>query len=160
MSSSLAAHIRRESLSNLVINLLINGGLAYWLLHEHPAIFAWGENGYGPDLLLTGFLLSFIISAIFIWMHRAKRAKGVWPGLNSDEQGWARHLPTNTWLAAVCFGVIGLTVAAPVLLAVLWLAQIQSLTPLQYALLKGIWAGVLAALLVPAAIRLGLRQSS
>lgn len=154
MSTSLSAHIRKETL----VNLVINGGLAYWLLHKHPELLAWGENGYGPDLLITGFLLAAIISAIFIAMHRRKRAKGDLEGLAGAEQGWVRHMPANTWLAAGVFGLIGLLVAAPLLLAILWVLGIESLVPLHYAMIKGLWAGLLAALLVPPAIRLGLRQ--
>lgn len=158
MSATLSAHIRKESLVNLAINLLINGGLAYWLLHEHPELLAWGEHGYGPDLLITGFLLAAIISVIFIAMHRRKRVKGELPGLSVAEQGWVRHLPGNPWVAGVVFGLIGLLIAAPLLLGLLWLSGVQALSPLHYALIKGIWAGVFAALVVPPAIRLGLRQ--
>ncbi len=55
-------------------------------------------------------------------------------------------------------GVLGAAIAAPALLAVLTLLGIDSLQPLHYAVIKGVWAGVLAGIVVPIAINQGLRK--
>ena len=43
---------------------------------------------------------------------------------------------------------------------VLVLLPVPPFEPLAYALFKGVWAGILAALVVPPAIRIGLRATS
>ena len=156
---ALQRYIRGESIKNLFINIVINAAIAWWLLKDVAAISAWGEKGYGPDLIITAFLLSAIISGIFIALHRRKRNSGIFAGLPAQTSGLAARLPFNPWLAALALGLIGVVCAVPPLLAVFALLDIQTLETSHYALVKGVWAGILAALLVPQAIRHGLRDN-
>lgn len=157
MSEHIQKHIRKETWINIIINVLLNGGLAWWLLHDKGLLSPWGEHGYGPDLVITGFLLSGIIAAIMIALHRRKLNRGDLPALVLADNHWLNRMPRNLWLSALAFGLAGALVAAPMLLAALYLLGLTALSPLSYALIKGLWAGALAAAVVGGAIRLGLQ---
>ncbi|MFK7731767.1 MAG: hypothetical protein AB8B48_09150 [Pseudomonadales bacterium] len=150
--------IKAETRKNIVINLVLNGLIAYFLMRQYSSLSAWGENGYGPDLLITGFILSAILGAIFIGVFRRKRERGELTPGGETGQSLAWLLPYNPWLAALLMGILGALIAAPILLAILALLGVESLQPLHYALIKGVWAGMLAGAVVPIAIKQGLRR--
>ena len=156
---SLQEHIRSETQKNFVINLILNAGIAYAVFHSFTQISAWGDNGYGRDLFLTGFLLAALLGGIFIALHRRKRDRQEILLQGNEGQALARLMPYNPWLAGIWFGVLGAAVAAPLLLGLLALLDVHMLTPALYATIKGFWAGALAAVVVPTAIRQGLRAA-
>lgn len=156
---SLTEHISSETRKNVVINVILNVSIAYAMLHSLAQVGAWGEHGYVKDLILTGFLLSALLGGIFIAMHRRKRDRQEFLLQGDEGQTLARFIPYNPWLAATWLGILGAVVAAPFLIGLFILIGIELLTPLAYALIKGIWAGNLAAIIVPIAIRQGLRTA-
>ncbi len=163
MSNSTHQHaikneISSETRKNIVINLVLNGLIAYFLMRQNTLLTAWGEHSYGPDLLITGFILSALLGAIFIGLFRRKRDKAELLPVGHEGLSLAWLLPYNQWLAALVMGFLGAAIAAPVLLAILALLGIDSLQPLQYAVIKGVWAGTLAGVVVPVAINQGLRS--
>lgn len=155
--TSLKLHIRHESRKNFIINFFLNAGIAYGTLHSLSEVSAWGEHGYGKDLLLTGFLLSAILTGIFIAIYRRKRDSDEFNTAGREGQALAWLLPFNPWLAALVFGVLGVILAVPPLLGLLALLEVNIMSPVQYALIKGVWAGLLAWLIIPLAIHQGLR---
>lgn len=152
--------IRHETTKNIVINLLMNAAIAYAMFYNTLELPLWGETGFGKDLLITGFLLSAILGVIFIISTRRKVSRGeVKPAAyNLQQCSWL--FPYNPWLAGAVMGVLGCIIAAPLLIVLLSLLSIETLSPLSYAIIKGIWAGLLAGLVVPLAILQGLRQHS
>ena len=78
--TALNQHIRKETLTNFVINLVLNAGIAYALFRGVEQIGPWGEQGYVMDLMITGLLLSAILGGIFIGMSRRKRTARLVPG--------------------------------------------------------------------------------
>ncbi len=151
-------HIRSETKKNFVINVLLNATIAYATLGGLSEISTWGEHSYGRDLILTAFLLSAILSGVFIGMYRRKRRMGDVTATGTEGQALAWLLPYNPWFTAPWIGILGATISVPPLLGLLALMEIDTLAPLSYALIKGIWAGVLAAIIVPIAILQGLRS--
>jgi hypothetical protein len=156
-TSALEKHIRRESITNFVINFALNGGIVYGTMGSTTPLQTWGSEGIWTDLLITSFLLAGIITAIFMWMGRRQGRSGKFSQLAGAELGLAAHLPVGPALATLVFALFGMLVAAPVLLLVLGVLQIEVFTLVQYAIVKGVWTGVLAAFLVPIAFRHGLR---
>jgi hypothetical protein len=57
------------------------------------------------------------------------------------------------------FGLLG-TLLSALLLAAMLVLQVPPLSPATYAVMKGIGAGILAALIVPPAILVGLRKAA
>ncbi len=156
---SVQDHIRNETKKNFVINVALNAAIAYATLRGLSEVRTWGEHGYGKDLIITGFLLSAILSGIFIGLFRRKRNKGDVVPAGTEGQALAWLLPYNPWIAAPWIGILGATLSVPPLLVILALLDISTLSPLSYAVIKGIWAGVLAAIIVPIAILQGLRTA-
>lgn len=153
------SEITSETRKNIVINLVLNGLIAYFLMRRYSSLTAWGDNGYGVDLLITGFILSGLLGAIFIGLFRRKRDRAELIPTGHEGRSLAWLLPYNPWLAALVMGILGAVIAAPILLGALTLIGIDSLQPLHYALIKGVWAGVLAGIVVPIAINQGLRAA-
>lgn len=154
---SVQEHIHGETKKNIIINVVLNAAIAYATLHSLTEISTWGEHGYGKDLIITGFILSTILGGIFIAVFRRKMNKQEIVPIGDEGQNLAWLLPYSPWLAAPWMGILGAAIAAPILIGLLALLDINSLTPLSYSLIKGIWAGALAGLVVPIAIRQGLR---
>ncbi len=157
--STLNQHIRKEALTNFVINVVINAGIAYALFRQVEQIGPWGEKGYVMDLLITGFLLSLILGGIFVGMSRRKRDSGEFTLSGSEGKALAWLIPYNPVLAALWLGALGMALATPHLLGIMFLLELSTLTPAGYALVKGVWAGILAAVIVPIAIRQGFRRA-
>lgn len=156
LTVNLNRHILTETRKSYLTNVGINAGIGYLAFYGVTEVHAWGEGGYGKDVLLTAFLLPAIVSCITIVTHRRKRGDGKFPR-TSDGPAILRQIPYRPWLAALVFGIAGVVLAAPLLLGLLMLLDMTTLTPLCYALIKGGWAGLLVAFLVPCAIRQGLR---
>lgn len=153
-------HIRKETIMNFIINLVLNAGIAYALLGKQAVLNPWGEHGYVMDLLITGFLLSTILGGIFIVMSRRKRDSGDLKPAGHEGQSLSWLLPYNPWLAAPVLGILGAVVAVPLLLGFFFLLEVTSLSPIEYAAIKGIWAALLASVMVPIAILQGLRANN
>ncbi|MDP6977991.1 MAG: hypothetical protein QF570_05230 [Myxococcota bacterium] len=147
------AHVRKSAISNFVTNLVINGALAWWLLSGNASLSAWGEAAYGPDLLITGFLLCAIVAAIVMELSRRQATRGElavaaeqWPALASAS---AR----NRWGLCALAGAAG--ALASLVFALACASLVASLSVPAYAGIKGVWAGVLAAAVVVPATVLG-----
>ncbi len=159
MNASLQSHIRTQSRHNFVINLVLNGAIAWFLLKDKPALTAWGEHGYGADLMITGFLLAALVAVFAMKGHRSKLAKGQHEAVPAAALGaLARVATRNDWSNSLLFGLAGALIGAGTV-GMLMLLPLPPFSPLAYALFKGVWAGVLAALVIPPAIKLGLRAA-
>lgn len=157
MDDEYRGYIRHSAIVNFAINLVINAALVWWLLSEHASLTAFGgAAAYGPDLLITGFLLSMIVSAIVIASNRKKAAKGEMKPVALRSGGFLDAASKRSrWLTCTGFGVAG-TLASAVLL-VLLVAVTASISVSVYAAIKGVWGGLLAAAIVAPATALGLQ---
>ena len=159
MNASLQSHIRTQSRHNFVINLVLNGAIAWFLLKDKPALTAWGEHGYGADLMITGFLLAALVAVFAMKGHRSKLAKGQHEAVPPAALGALACVATrNDWSNSLLFGLAGALIVAGSV-GMLMLLPLPPFSPLAYALFKGVWAGLLAALVIPPAIKLGLRAA-
>ncbi len=148
------AYLRKSVISNFWVNLLINGALSGWIFSGSLPVSAWGESPYGPDLIITGFMLSAILSAIVIEIHRRKAASGELRAAALEAEwlqtaaGWSR------WKISGAIGLFGATTG--LLLAILLSSLADTLSIPLFVALKAIWTGFLAAAIVGPAILLGL----
>ena len=157
-------HIQHEILVCGGSNTIING-LSAWLLMKGGGNLQWsGDNSFAPDVVATAFLLPLIVAFIVIPLQRSKLNNGTLQPINlgpsSFMQSVADRFPAGTAKSAFLFGLIGLLIIAPVTLAGLYLLDVQTISPEYYALFKGIWAGLLAAVLVVPMILIALRGKS
>jgi hypothetical protein len=72
-------------------------------------------------------------------------------------QSFADRFPASTFKSALLFGLVGMCVIAPLTLAGFYLLGVQQVEPLHYAVFKGLWAGLMAGVLVIPMVLLALR---
>ena len=147
--------IRKSAISNFVINVVINAAIAWLLMKQHAALSAWGDPAYGPDLLITGFLLAAIVSAIGLEVHRRKARAGEMEPRADDSPFVRKAGRRSTLVLCLAFGLAGTVVS--LLLALVLATVAGELVTLSYVAIKGIFAGGLAAVLVAPTTRMGLR---
>jgi hypothetical protein len=157
-------HLRHEVLVCGGSNTLFNG-LSAWLLMKGGGNLQWsGDHSFVTDVLATAFLLPFIVGCIVIPLQRSKLSKGklqpIDLGASSLMQSLADHFPANTLKSAVLLGLVGLLIIAPLTLTGLYLFGVQTISPEYYAIFKGIWAGLMASLLVVPMLLIALRENT
>jgi hypothetical protein len=162
MSLPVSANIKKEATINGGLNAVFNG-LIPWFQHNGDGpLPLLGEDGYGMDIGITAFALLFLVSMIVISAQRKKAAKGVVLGFewNTDSglHNVLRHLPHPFWAAGLVFGLFGLLVVTPLTLGPLALMGFTELSPLAYAIFKGLWAGVMAAVMIVPIILVALAR--
>lgn len=155
-------HLKHEALVGGVSNAVFNGLIAWWLLKGGSNLMWSGGNSFVVDILATAFILPFIVALIVIPLQKRKLAKGKIEtmdfGPGSQLQTWVNRLPASTLGNAFYFGLAGICVAAPLPLAGFYLAGIEQIIPLHYAIFKGLWAGSMAAVLVVPMVVSALRS--
>jgi hypothetical protein len=161
MSQQLNRHLRHEALVGGLSNAVFNGGIAWLLLKGGPPMAWSGSSSFVVDIFATAFILPFIVALIVIPMHKRKLAKGkieaMGLGASSQLQSWVNRLPVSTLGNAFCFGLAGMCLAAPPPLIGFFLTGVEQFSPGQYAVFKGIWAGLMAAILVVPMVLSALR---
>ena len=154
-------HLRQEILIGGISNAIFNGLIAWWMLRSGPPLSWGGEPGFAMDIIATGLLLPLIIAAIVIPLQRGKLRRGklraIDLGPSSTIQSIANRMPASTWKSALLFGLFGMCVIAPLTLLGFYLAGVEQVAPVNYAIFKGIWAGLIAALLVVPMVLIALR---
>ena len=154
-------HLKKEAWVGGVSNAIFNGLIAWLLLKSGPALAWGGEHSFAVDVVATAFLLPLIVALIVIPLQRSKLRKGALQpidlGPGSTVQAIANRLPQSTFKAALIFGLAGLCLIAPLTLAGFYLLGVEQVEPVNYALFKGLWAGVMAAILVIPMVLCALR---
>jgi hypothetical protein len=164
--SRLAArqHLRHEVLIGGISNAIFNGLIAWLLLRNGPPLAWGGEHSFAVDIIATALLLPLIVALIVVPLQRSKLRKGrlqaIDLGEGSPVQVFANRFPYATVRSAGVFGLVGLCVIAPLTLLGFFLAGVEQVAPLHYAVFKGVWAGVMAAVLVVPMVLVALRQSA
>jgi hypothetical protein len=155
-------HIRQEVLVSGVSNAIFNGLLAWLLLKSGPALGWSGEHSFVVDVIATGLLLPLIVALIVIPLQRGKLKSGklqpISLGASSAIQSLADRLPAGTFKSACLFGLFGMLVIAPLTLLGFYLVGVEEVSPAEYAIFKGLWAGLMAAVLVIPMVLVALRQ--
>ena len=73
-------------------------------------------------------------------------------------QNYADILPLYKFNSALVFGLLGMCVIAPLTLLAFYLVGVEEVSPLNYAIFKGLWAGLMAAVLVIPMVLSALRS--
>ena len=150
--------------TNGLANTLANGGICWWLIQDKGPVGWWENSNFGGDLLATGFILPFIIALIVIPLHNKKVCSGSLPSVPTDLvprwMVWVLGMPQSVWLRGVLFGLIGVVVFSLPTLGLLALLKVNTFSPAQYALFKGVWAGLVAFILVMPMMTLAMNTAA
>ncbi len=157
------AHIRQEVLVSGISNAIFNGVIAWFLLRRVPALRWSGDHSFAADMMATGLLLPLIIALIVIPLQRGKLNKGVLQPINlgatSSLQSMADRFPASAFKSALLFGVFGIAIISPLTLLGFYLLGVEEMSPAYYAVFKGVWAGIVAAVLVIPMVLIALREA-
>ncbi len=163
MSGTTKDHLKHEALVGGVSNAVFNGIIAWLLMRAGPSLQWGGEHSFAVDVIATALLLPLIVALIVIPLQRSKQKKGKLQAMSLDPesvlQRFANLLPYSTGKSAVMFGLTGMLVIAPVTLLGFYLLGVTEVTPLHYAIFKGLWAGLMAAVLVLPMVLVALRKT-
>lgn len=156
------SHLQHEVMVSGISNFFFNA-LAAWLLLRGGAALRWsGESSFVVDIIATAFLLPFIVALIVIPLQRSKLKKGKLQAIDlgnaSFFQRMANRFPQSVFKSALLFGLIGMLVIAPLTLLGFYIAGVSVVSPTQYAIFKGIWAGLMAAVLAVPMVLIALRN--
>lgn len=161
MTNSARTHLKHEVLVGGISNTIFNGIIAWLLLRNGPALAWGGQHSFAVDVIATALLLPLIVALIVIPLQRSKLRKGklqaISLGAGSAMQSFADRFPASTFKSALLFGLVGMCVIAPLTLAAFYLLGVQQVEPLHYAVFKGLWAGLMAGVLVIPMVLLALR---
>ncbi|MEL0168086.1 MAG: hypothetical protein VW877_08150 [Pseudomonadaceae bacterium] len=156
MSNSIQAHLKTEVTATFIINALLNGGIAWALLHGKSMLTLQGEEGIAVDLVITAFLLCLLLSWITIALQRRKVSSGQFPEVPAERfsalRKVIRYLPDRPFGAALCIGLAGTLVYAAPTITLLSLLGIEQLSVSHYLIFKTLWTGLIAALTCPLAV--------
>lgn len=160
-TKSLASHVKKECVVGFFANALINSWLCYYGFKHIEKVGPWGLQGYLFDLPVTGFALASILTLYIAWIHHRKRHVWTLAAPTNAIERITDRLPQGIWNASLCIGLFGLVFTLVFTLGlalVLWaLSAFVEFSGVDYAVIKGVATGILAALIVvPMGIRRGL----
>ena len=155
---NIAKRIKKEANKNFIINLILNGVIAYLIFKGRSSIPIQGKDGFGVDLFATVVLLSLMLSYIVIAIYRkddsVTRSEFKVPHYHQ----LALWLPSRLWLAALLISVMATVTVFPATLAAFLLVDVHTLSPIHYAVFKAFWTGILAYALTPLSIAYAMQN--
>ena len=154
-------YLHHSATTNGLANALANGLICWWLIKDKGLVTWWGASNFGGDLLATGFVLPFIVTLIVIPVQRGKVRKGKVTAVAQDALPRALKRDSRPCPPRFFSNRLFLVssdarqLLAPTLLA-LFALGVNSFEPAHYAIFKGLWAGLLAFIIVYPMITIGV----
>jgi len=163
MSGDVAVHIRKEAMTNGISNAVFNGLAAWALLKDTEWMPMWGEPSIAIDITATAAILLFIVTLIIIPLNRSKKRKGKAPQFHWDDSKVLhrlyQRLPRGLVARAFCFAAFGIVVVAPISFLPYMVFGVEGMSGPAYAVAKGVWAGIMAAIMCIPMIQIGLADA-
>jgi hypothetical protein len=138
-----------QGVNAFVINVVLNGLIAWLLLRNETILPLWGDGGIGPDLLITAFIMPFAICLIVSTILTRQIASGKLPGLPAVRVPASGLHRRPLILRSVLLGLAGVLGAALPIVALLDLAGANGIDAQHYVIWKALWAGLLALFVSP-----------
>jgi hypothetical protein len=134
-----------------LFNLAFNAAFGWYLFRAHVPVPLWGDPSIGVDILgMLFFLPFFTCLAGTPLINRATRLGKVDKLTIAPEEHWLlRHLPRSLWLRSILIGLACVVALGPISIGVLALLDLHSWTLSAAIPFKGVYAGVLAAIVTP-----------
>lgn len=134
-----------------LFNLVFNAGLGWVVFRGHTPVPLWGDPSLGADILgMLFFLPCFTCLIATPLIKRAAQAGKVDRlTIAPEEHRVLRYLPRSLWLRSGLVGIVCVFAFGPVSLGVLSAMGLHQWTLTDAIWFKGVYAGVLAALVTP-----------
>ena len=136
--------------SSAVFNVLINGGIAWSLFKGEATIPVLGNNpSVVFDGALTLFLLGVLLTAIVTPLARRAAVKKpeLRPARPRAETAVLKWLPNSFLLRCLSLGAVITAVLLPLFLIIFSVLGVESLSPVEYVIFKGIYTGIVGGVL-------------
>lgn len=160
MAADVSRHIRKEAIVNGIANAIFNGVIAWLLLQDTGFMPFWGGAGIAVDIAATAAILLFIVALIVIPLNRRQVRKGSLPAFQWNQDNFLHRLwqrfPSGLLATAFCFALLGILVVAPVSYLPYIMLGIDGMDGSTYAVVKGVWAGIMAGIMVVPMIQIGM----
>jgi hypothetical protein len=141
----------QNTIGAAVVNLAINGAIGWAITRGLQVFPVWSVPGAAPDLVATGFGVSFgtaIAARLGVNFEVARgRISAIAP--EPPYAGWYRRLPRQTFARSVWFGAVSVPVFVVPLLLVLLVAGTPALERTTFVWLKAGFSAVQAAIVTP-----------
>lgn len=141
--------LSKQIISPALINIVANGAISWVAFKNAELIRYWDAVPVGPDILLTGFLLPFIMAMINSRLIAVKVHAGEIeriPVADFPSQGWHQ---CSIFSRSFFLGVLGLLLLALPTVLILPLIWAEPLSLWGFVLFKALWAAVLTVLVCP-----------
>jgi len=133
----------------LLINLVLNGVIAWALLRGNDVVPLWGEVSMGVDLLATGVLLPVGMCEIVSRIVASQVRSGKLPALERNQVAGNGMHRRSIHLRAFVLAIFGLVGVSLPLVFLLDAANAQPVPFNSFVAFKAAWAGILAMILSP-----------
>jgi ribosomal protein S18 acetylase RimI-like enzyme len=151
---------REHVVVGFLVNVAINGAIAWATFRGMAAIPRWGQSSIAGDVLATSFLLPAITCAIVTPLVRGAARKGAAPASAGALPGWLRAFQRPLLSRALLLGLACLPLAGGLAVALLHALGVESLALGPFVGGKALYAGVLAGFVQPAIAWLALADAS
>jgi len=129
-----------------VVNLLLNGAIAWLLFRNATHVPMWGQSSVAGDTIATAFLLPAITCLIVTPVARGRVRTGRVAAVGAALWRW---IPRNMVWRALLIGLICLLVLSPLTLFVLGTLGVGEWSPWHFVYFKAMFAAVEGALVTP-----------
>ncbi len=155
-SSGLSAVHRRylvveQGVGAAIINLLINGAIAWAMFRSLATVPLWGEQSIAGDTIGTTFLLPFITCLIVTPLAQRQIRGGKLPPIGARLGRYAMldRLPATAFRRGLVIGALTMFVVAPLAVLVLSVVGVDAMGFASFLVFKAVFAAALAAAVTP-----------
>ncbi|MBI4517629.1 MAG: hypothetical protein HY699_17630 [Deltaproteobacteria bacterium] len=148
----LPAHKRflllEEGVGSIVVNLLINGVIAFFMFRGAAAVPLWGQQSIAGDTIGTALLLPLFTCLIVTPLARRQVRAGAVPPLAALPAAM-RWLPRGTFRRGLLLGALTVASVAPATIAALTAGGVTQQSFWGFVAFKAIFAAALGAVVTP-----------
>jgi len=137
-----------EGGGSIVVNLLLNGLIAFLMFRGAQSVPLWGQQSIAGDTIGTTFFLPLFTSLIVTPLARGQVRAGRFPQLDGAPLG-LQWMPRRTLWRGALLGVITAAVVAPPAIAVLALLGVTQQSFWGFVIFKAVFAAALGAVVTP-----------
>lgn len=140
-----------ESFGSIIVNLIINGLIAFLVFHGARTVPLWGPQSIASDTSGTAFFLPLLTTLIATPLARRALQAGRFEALvwTRDVPSLLRWLPCGTFRRGLVLGVLCLAITAPLTLIALVALGVTEQTFWGFVTFKAIFAASLGAPVTP-----------
>lgn len=149
-----------EVVGSVVVNLVLNGAIAFLLFRGASQVPLWGQQSIAGDTIGTTFFLPFFTTLIVTPLARRALHAGQFEALKwgRDVPVVLRWLPAGTSLRGIALGLVCLAIAAPLSLGALVALGVTEQSFWGFIAFKAIFAAALGAPVTPLVAALAIAE--